>query len=809
MGKRSGNANQLVGGIIIIAVVLAIVPWRIWLGFAIVGLGIIATRQALRNKPSPEGAPRDERTLEEILAQTAKRPPTPPAMRPVQVAQPSSLHGDRTPPLMRSSSNIPLPESLPEFHTEPSVDAPRSPSTFQLPSRPPELGPMRWIPPGQTVNVAGITLPGGLIYVGTADSDSSTIEPSLVEPRLHVGRTGDFTVKQTDYWSSYRSLSTSARRAYLNWLAMGRRDPTCDIGFVFLFFYGLERRVILDGFDQAGPTEWQIIANEIRQLLEVYGESSASFRGYGRALLDWMSLDGLGDRLYESPVPSLVHGYELPWVLKLILGQAAQDRAPLPAAFALAWVRYHPAIYLRTPGTRCVDEFDRLFVARYRERWGDGMVLPKNRTKLKASYRPSSSALHGSQKLTRNVEGLPDVTVLSGPVKQLQDLANQCTDELDAYSRAIGKDEQLRNTPGARMLLPHVLWPGDAQTRIEALRDRCTEEQFLILPLGELLEVVSQPPPPLANDKIRVLAGIFTTKGLGLEPDILQGARVPTLSDPIVLFPLLSSPEDARDSTNYALAMLTLQLAATGARADGEFSAIEEAHLSKELAGWTQLTAMQRHRLQAHLRWLTVTPVSLATLKKKLAPLDTAMKERMAALMVNLAQVDGAVSPAEMKFLEKVYAVLGIDSQRLFSDVHAVASGGMVPGAGAAGGLRLDTQRIQTLQRDTAKVTALLSTIFQDAQPEAAPAVEHQIPPLADTGLLGLDEPHSTLARLLLSRLQWTRAELQQAAADLSLMLDGALEIINDAAFEAYDLPLTEGEDPIEVNVEVAEKLET
>ena len=62
---------------------------------------------------------------------------------------------------------------------------------------------------------------------------------------------------------------------------------------------------------------------------------------------------------------------------------------------------------------------------------------------------------------------------------------------------------------------------------------------------------------------------------------------------------------------------------------------------------------------------------------------------------------------------------------------------------------------------------------------------------------------------MLLSRPEWSREELLDAAADLDLMLDGALEHINEASFDAYDSPLTEGENPITVNIEVLEKLET
>jgi hypothetical protein len=61
---------------------------------------------------------------------------------------------------------------------------------------------------------------------------------------------------------------------------------------------------------------------------------------------------------------------------------------------------------------------------------------------------------------------------------------------------------------------------------------------------------------------------------------------------------------------------------------------------------------------------------------------------------------------------------------------------------------------------------------------------------------------------LLLSRPEWARAELEDAAADLDLMLDGAMEQINEAAFEAFDEPLFEGEDPISVNTQLLEKIE-
>ena len=86
-------------------------------------------------------------------------------------------------------------------------------------------------------------------------------------------------------------------------------------------------------------------------------------------------------------------------------------------------------------------------------------------------------------------------------------------------------------------------------------------------------------------------------------------------------------------------------------------------------------------------------------------------------------------------------------------------------------------------------------------------------PPLLDsgaaaTGLFGLDEAHSAFARMLLSRPQWTRENSWMSPQTWTLMLDGALEHINEVSFDTHDIPFTEGDDPIDVNPEILEKLE-
>ena len=59
------------------------------------------------------------------------------------------------------------------------------------------------------------------------------------------------------------------------------------------------------------------------------------------------------------------------------------------------------------------------------------------------------------------------------------------------------------------------------------------------------------------------------------------------------------------------------------------------------------------------------------------------------------------------------------------------------------------------------------------------------------------------------SKQNWrtTRSELEEIAAEGDMMLDGALEHINEAAYDSFDEPFTEGDDPININQDILKEL--
>ena len=164
-----------------------------------------------------------------------------------------------------------------------------------------------------------------------------------------------------------------------------------------------------------------------------------------------------------------------------------------------------------------------------------------------------------------------------------------------------------------------------------------------------------------------------------------------------------------------------------------------------------------------------------------------------------------------MKFLEKLNQALGIEDGEAYRFVHEAATRTQVTGETSASegrsALGLDTGRIAELQRDSERVAKILANIFVEDVPYAVPEPVAASNPI-EPALLGLDPPYARFLQAILARPAWTRHELQDMAEDLELMLDGALEQINEAAFKHYDVPCTEGDDPIDVNHAFREKIE-
>ena len=129
---------------------------------------------------------------------------------------------------------------------------------------------------------------------------------------------------------------------------------------------------------------------------------------------------------------------------------------PIPADMALQWYTLHPDFGLKTPARRCAREFRELFAARYRESvFGAGLVVKPNKTPLKVQYRAASPSLAGGLKL--RTPDLPNPFILTAPLKKLSGLVEECTADLEPYSRWLARKGADADSLDTLALLPDQL----------------------------------------------------------------------------------------------------------------------------------------------------------------------------------------------------------------------------------------------------------------------------------------------------------------------------------------------------------------
>ncbi len=661
------------------------------------------------------------------------------------------------------------------------------------------------------------------------DALSWGVEPALINPRLPVNELQpDVDGESMDYWPSYSTITPEARAAYLAWLAAGRPGGAY-VGYVFLWFYGVERRALVDApHSPTASAEVPALLSEVERLLGLYG-GNGSFRSYATDFLAAARIATAPPALNEISPPTERAGWDLPIDAKVALGMLIAEGRPIPAEWALAWILCHPESYLRTPAQRCSAEFAALFSLRYTERYGAGLKLKPNRSRLALSYRAASSSFRGTT-IDLSIGDLPDVTRLSAPIEKLREVARGVTDELDSYSRYVGRYDD-RDSLAAQALLPPELIATDGPAGVffgdvsALLQDQSVA---VVDPVSLVDTWPSSKPDKLSKKEAGQLAQLLGAGGFGVEPDVRFGGANLSQSKKAVLFQL---PDSATPefSDRYAAATVILHVAALVAAADGTISDDEKLHLETHLEDSLHLEDAERVRLRTHLSWLLVEQPKFAGLKKRLEKLDEPQRSAIARFLIGVACADGHVDPNELKVLAKLYPMLGLDPDNVYADAHALeaqsAPDGLVqvldrdpapahsipPPKEEETGIQvaLAPDRVQEIIAESLTVAAALGEIFDESEPgeETAEAEVSEADDL-DT-ILGLDEAHSTLVIRLAQRPVWPRDEFDELADRLGLLPAGAIEAVNDAAFSAFDEPLLEGQDPVEVNPDALEELMT
>ena len=687
-----------------------------------------------------------------------------------------------------------------------------------------------WVPKGQSVTIAGRTI-DGMVYVGKpprigssyyGESCRAYIDPSLSVARVGSDKNGD----NMSYWPGYSSIPAVCRATYLDWLTGGRQDGTINPGYMFLFFYGLERRFLID---QPPDDEKQEIVAEVERLKVLFADNYSAQRYLGE-FLDIARIMAMGGiSLDDATLKQAIlenRSWDLPFSLKFALGGMIAEDKPFDAEWLQLWLQCHPERRLRTPAERCGNEFKALFKLKFDALYPDGLKVRTPRKLLKMDYRAASSEFNCSVNLTAGDGGdvaIPDVSDLRSPVQKAQKIADEAMDELDKFSRYLGRNPDGRGTIEAQALLPAELWRLFPSDELEELKDWAREQVTAggLVPAVDLIaRLEGEMPEKLGKRNLTGAADALARIGFCMAPDPRFSLRGPKIDEPVVIFELGEPVEQLEDvSQAYRTELFELALATFVAHADSKIVEAERRALLEKIEATTGLAELERKRLHANLEWYLDVPPDMSWLRSKLKDAGAEHHLALRAAVVTIAHADSVIQSEEVACIEKIYKALGIDAGLVYADLHAgdapdgpvrvkaaeaEAPGEQIPDEPKAKAASLDAARIAAIRNDTERVSKVLGEIFSVDDDESDASVAG---PALPASLAGLDPKHALLLEQIIQREHWIDEEFEEIAQKQGLMPSGALEVINEWAFDKFDEALLDEYDGYDVSPDIADAL--
>ena len=763
--------------------------WLVLCSVAAIALIIWVNRSLPRGYKAPTDQPR-----------APTKPPVP-----ASVPTPSRLSQEAMP--KATAVTAPATQSEPAVRLMPLVDRAPPVNAAVTPSpRPIARTAVRWVPFGQEVQLRTTSIRGGGFFFGQPE-DSGRALAGCVDPSLPIDIAApDWTGEQMSYYPQYAYIGPRQRGAYIAWLHSKRDYPKLGIGYVYLFFYGLERRLLIDApSDPTARAEVPAIMEHLDRLIRTYG-SNEGFHRYGEAL---------------RALASTIHGLTLPEIddsesdwsigLRSRIGLRMRERQPITSQEGFAIARATTPDAQRDKWELVLPELKSLFERRFQRTFAEGLTLPVPKRTIVVDYKWATP----DPLPQRFSIDLPDPESLTAPYRPLSNILEGVMLDVEPLRKV--RRSKNRTAAAELAATPAELLSTSIPKEFKALRDHLiatlANQPSAQVPLVAVMSGVAIGAEPLTKRAATQLVQTLESLGLGVEPDPRFHGQLVGPNGHIQIF-RLTAEAPRQPSPAYTAAQILSQAAIAIAHSGNGIQQSEVDALIVGVERQFALTSAEQLRLQAHVQVLHREHPQISRIEARARLLPEQDRHRFAQVLLEIAAADGHISPAETKLLERFYKALGLDASKVNSDLHH-ATVQMSRGPRQTGNA-LSADAIADRLAETQRVQAVLSSIFVDdpmpiQQPNhtTSPSIEPSATQPDSPPVLGVDEAHLAVIRSILDQTTATipRALLENWCEAHSLLIEGATEVINEASFGIAGEALLEGEDPLELNAYAADLL--
>ena len=244
-------------------------------------------------------------------------------------------------------------------------------------------------------------------------------------------------------------------------------------------------------------------------------------------------------------------------------------------------------------------------------------------------------------------------------------------DELDKFSRFIGRKPDGRGSLEAQALLPadlRQLFPSAELENLKAWARSRVKGGGLTPVTDVIARLEGGESGKIGKRQLTDAADALARVGFGMAPDPRFSLRAPKVGEPVVIFDFGAPVEQLEEvSDRFHDALMELALGTFVAHADGDVTDAEHLALRNRIVSTGGLSEQEQKRLSPILDWLIAVPPNMSLLRQKLK-MQPEQSFNRAAVVPSLMRIP--VHWMKWPNRENLQSP-GIDPKAAYSDLHA------------------------------------------------------------------------------------------------------------------------------------------
>jgi len=682
-----------------------------------------------------------------------------------------------------------------------------------------------WAGFDQTIEIQNYPIPNAATYWSI--SEPSEPEACCIDTSKPIGEPSPN--QPLPYWPQYSELTPEQRGYYLAWLALGKPRSINEIGYVFLYFYGLERRALIDNSD---------IDNIISECLNLSKKFtfSQSFNHYISEFITFL----IGSEITEitdQDIRQLFPDYDLVSAkfLEMLLSWHQIKRIAIPWNLAYAVAVTSSTSFKTNVFRKKPDIFKRLYELKFKETYPDGLQLDDNEKQKQIVYQPASPTL-SKQKNTFSVR-LPMPGEMA--IKKILSIWAECVNDLKPMNNKLFK------TDGTITREVYSVIPGELKKEIQhpdqalwlnLISGIVSSEGSTLVKISDIAPLIGiEERETLTPKQSKVLESTAYDIGFTLIPTLSLLGTSYKWNDIVALF---NNPDSTNPlSENIEKVALIYQMAYAIAEYDESFSEKEQDFLSSSLKDRFRLNPIDIRYLQSLNKVLEKRSPSINRIGKRLSKhLDSHQKLVLANFLSKIMFLENELGGDEEKVLKKVYKSLNIEASVADEAIHQFIAtksmeepisvfrptisrtGEKIPDKLPQNVITIDEMKLRQKIQETNDVKIILGEIFKQEQEETdiknlvgsevkditfipPTGIPDNTLPFSDESITSLDQRYIPVLNDILKSDEIDKEAFTDLVRNHNLMPDAVLDTINAWADEELgDFLLIEDNNVIRIN---------